>query len=92
PDESVFSRWLREEVFVPEKLPGNISIAMGVSVFIGGILAVRTWGHGVRLRQTAATVCDCHIFAQCNPADAEPGLFSFLSAPRACWCAGRLPE
>ncbi|KAF9009853.1 hypothetical protein BDZ89DRAFT_916518, partial [Hymenopellis radicata] len=44
PDESVFSRLLHEEVFAPEKLPGNISIATGVSVFIGGILAVRTWG------------------------------------------------
>ncbi|KAF8998466.1 hypothetical protein BDZ89DRAFT_1148094 [Hymenopellis radicata] len=56
PDESVFSRWLHEEVFAPEKLPRNISIATGVSVFIDGILAVRTWGHGTRLRQTAATV------------------------------------
>ncbi len=43
-DESAFSRWLREEILAPEKLPGNISIATGVSVFVSGILAVRTWG------------------------------------------------
>ncbi|KAK0491625.1 hypothetical protein IW261DRAFT_1324341 [Armillaria novae-zelandiae] len=44
PDESAFTRFLREEVYAPEKLPGNISIVVGVSTFIGGILAVRTWG------------------------------------------------
>lgn len=44
PSESAFSRFLREEIFAPEKLPGNISIVTGVSMFVGGILAVRTWG------------------------------------------------
>ncbi|KAI3615360.1 hypothetical protein WG66_003494 [Moniliophthora roreri] len=43
PDESAFSRFLREEVWAPEKLPGNISIVTGVGVFFAGILAVRTW-------------------------------------------------
>ncbi|KAK0207124.1 hypothetical protein DFS33DRAFT_1452943 [Desarmillaria ectypa] len=44
PDESSFARFLREEIYAPEKLSGNISIVIGVSTFIGGILAVRTWG------------------------------------------------
>ncbi|KAJ3755551.1 hypothetical protein EV360DRAFT_49564 [Lentinula raphanica] len=44
PDESAFSRFLREEVFAPEKLPGNISMMTGIGVFVGGILAVRSWG------------------------------------------------
>ncbi|KAF5309775.1 hypothetical protein D9611_013604 [Ephemerocybe angulata] len=44
PNESAFSRFLRTEVFAPEKLPGNLSIATGVAVFLGGIAAVRTWG------------------------------------------------
>ncbi|KAF8815914.1 hypothetical protein BYT27DRAFT_7078644 [Phlegmacium glaucopus] len=44
PNESTFSKFLRTEVFAPEKLPGNISVATAVSLFIGGIIAVRTWG------------------------------------------------
>ncbi|KAK7033647.1 hypothetical protein VNI00_012647 [Paramarasmius palmivorus] len=44
PDESAFSRFLREEIYAPEKLPGNISIVTGVGMFFAGILAVRTWG------------------------------------------------
>ncbi|KAL0567830.1 hypothetical protein V5O48_014163 [Marasmius crinis-equi] len=44
PDESSFSRFLREEVYAPEKLPGNISILTGVGLFLGGVVAVRTWG------------------------------------------------
>ncbi|KAJ7111146.1 hypothetical protein C8R43DRAFT_160150 [Mycena crocata] len=44
PNESSFSRFLREEVFAPEKIGGNISLLTGVGMFVGGILAVRTWG------------------------------------------------
>ncbi|KAI0074818.1 hypothetical protein K474DRAFT_1665017 [Panus rudis PR-1116 ss-1] len=44
PNESAFSRFVREEIFAPEKLAGNINIATGVAVFLGGIFAMRTWG------------------------------------------------
>lgn len=37
-------RFLRTEVFAPEKLPGNISIASAVGVFAAGIVVFRTWG------------------------------------------------
>ncbi|KJA17643.1 hypothetical protein HYPSUDRAFT_146161 [Hypholoma sublateritium FD-334 SS-4] len=43
-NESAFSKFLRTEVFAPEKLPGNISIGSAVGLFIGGIIAMRTWG------------------------------------------------
>jgi hypothetical protein len=39
-----FFRFLRTEIFAPEKLPGNISIASAVGLFVGGIIAIRTWG------------------------------------------------
>ncbi|KZV75220.1 hypothetical protein PENSPDRAFT_103274 [Peniophora sp. CONT] len=44
PNESAFSRFLREQIFSPEKLPGNISIATGLGVFFGGILVMRRYG------------------------------------------------
>ena len=44
PNESAFSRFMREEVFSPENLPGNLSILTSVVVFFGGIAAMRTWG------------------------------------------------
>ncbi|KZT08866.1 uncharacterized protein LAESUDRAFT_723185 [Laetiporus sulphureus 93-53] len=44
PNESAFSAFMREEIFAPEKLPGNLSILVGLSVFLGGIAAIRTWG------------------------------------------------
>ncbi|KAJ6629400.1 hypothetical protein B0H10DRAFT_1776635 [Mycena sp. CBHHK59/15] len=44
PDESAFKRFLREEVFAPEKIGGNLSLVTGIGMFVGGILAVRTWG------------------------------------------------
>lgn len=37
-------RFLRTEVFAPEKLPGNLSILTGATLFFGGIAALRTWG------------------------------------------------
>ncbi|KAF9043220.1 hypothetical protein BJ165DRAFT_1483501 [Panaeolus papilionaceus] len=43
-DESAFSRFWRTEVVAPEKLPGNISVASAVGLFVGGIIAIRTWG------------------------------------------------
>ncbi|KDQ51361.1 hypothetical protein JAAARDRAFT_140321 [Jaapia argillacea MUCL 33604] len=43
-DESAFTRFLREQIWSPEKLPGNLSILTGVGVFAAGIVAVRTWG------------------------------------------------
>jgi len=44
PNESKFSAFMREEVWAPEKLPGNVSILTGLVVFFGGIAAIRTWG------------------------------------------------
>ncbi|KAI9062273.1 hypothetical protein FKP32DRAFT_1612600 [Trametes sanguinea] len=44
PNESAFSRFVREQIFAPENLPGNISILTAVTVFFGGIAAIRTWG------------------------------------------------
>jgi len=44
PNESAFSRFIREHIIAPEKLPGNISIVTGVSVFAAGIFVARTWG------------------------------------------------
>lgn len=43
-DETAFGRFMREQIWAPEKLPGNLSIVTGVGMFVGGILAVRTWG------------------------------------------------
>jgi hypothetical protein len=43
-DESSFSRFLREQIYAPEKLPGNISVLTGVGLFFGGVVAVRAWG------------------------------------------------
>jgi hypothetical protein len=44
PNESAFSRFFREQITAPEKLPGNLSILTGVSVFAAGIFVARTWG------------------------------------------------
>jgi hypothetical protein len=44
PNESAFSRFVREQVLAPEKLPGNVNILTSVGLFLGGILAVRKWG------------------------------------------------
>ena len=44
PNESIFSRLIREEVFAPEKLAGNINIFTAVSVFAAGVFVARTWG------------------------------------------------
>ncbi|CAL1697223.1 unnamed protein product [Somion occarium] len=44
PNESAFSRFMREEVWAAEKLPGNVNIVTGLALFFGGIFAIRTWG------------------------------------------------
>ncbi|RDX45046.1 hypothetical protein K466DRAFT_588806 [Polyporus arcularius HHB13444] len=44
PNESAISRFMREEIFAPENIPGNLSILTSVVVFFGGIAAMRTWG------------------------------------------------
>ncbi|KAJ7763133.1 hypothetical protein DFH07DRAFT_812854 [Mycena maculata] len=43
-NETAFGRFLREEIFAPEKRGGNLSLLTGIGMFVGGILAVRTWG------------------------------------------------
>ena len=42
--ESSFSRFMREQVFAPDKIAGNLSILTAVSLFSGGIVAARLWG------------------------------------------------
>lgn len=37
-------RFLRNEIWAADKLPGNINILTGLTLFFGGIAAVRTWG------------------------------------------------
>lgn len=44
PNESALSRFMREQIWAPEKMPGNISILTGVGVFAGGIVVARTMG------------------------------------------------
>ncbi|KIK97588.1 hypothetical protein PAXRUDRAFT_31709 [Paxillus rubicundulus Ve08.2h10] len=44
PNESTFSRFMREQVWAPEKLSGNISILTGVGMFAAGVFAARSWG------------------------------------------------
>ena len=38
---------LRQQVYAPEKIQGNISIVTGVGMFLGGIVAVRLWGEAL---------------------------------------------
>ncbi|KAF8587487.1 hypothetical protein K439DRAFT_817609 [Ramaria rubella] len=47
PNESRFQSFLREQIFAPEKLPGNISIVTGVGMFLGGIAVMRVWGEAL---------------------------------------------
>ncbi|EIM91837.1 uncharacterized protein STEHIDRAFT_88502 [Stereum hirsutum FP-91666 SS1] len=44
PNEGFFGWLMREQILAPEKLPGNISIVTGVSVFLGGVFIMRKWG------------------------------------------------
>jgi len=43
-DESFVSWILREQIFAPQYLPGNVSIVAAVGLFAGGVLSIRTWG------------------------------------------------
>ncbi|KAG6855689.1 hypothetical protein H0H87_012078 [Tephrocybe sp. NHM501043] len=43
-EQSAFSRFLQNEILAPEKLPGNLNLLTGVTMFFGGVLAVRAWG------------------------------------------------
>ncbi|KAG6916501.1 hypothetical protein DXG01_006500 [Tephrocybe rancida] len=43
-DQSAFSKFLDAEIFAPEKLPGNLNLLTGLTMFFGGIFAVRAWG------------------------------------------------
>jgi len=38
------NRFLRTEVFAPEKISGNISITWALGLFVGGIVVFRNWG------------------------------------------------
>ncbi|KAJ6494062.1 hypothetical protein DFH06DRAFT_525912 [Mycena polygramma] len=44
PSETAFSRFLREEIFAPEKIGGNLSLLTGIGMFAGFIVVVRKWG------------------------------------------------
>ena len=44
PNEGAWGRFLRTQVFAPDKLPGNVNIVAGVGLFVGGIVIVRRWG------------------------------------------------
>jgi hypothetical protein len=44
PHESAWSRFLRTQVFAPDKLPGNVNIVAGVGLFVAGVVVVRRWG------------------------------------------------
>lgn len=44
PHESALARFMREQLWAPEKIPGNISIVTGVGMFVAGIVVARRWG------------------------------------------------
>jgi hypothetical protein len=44
PNESAWSRFLRTQIFAPDKLPGNVNIVAGVGLFVGGVFVLRRWG------------------------------------------------
>ena len=37
-------RFIQTQILAPEKLAGNMNIVTAVTMFLGGIFAVRTWG------------------------------------------------
>ena len=43
-ETSAFSRFMNEEIWAPEKLPGNIAIVTSVGVFAAGVFFVRKFG------------------------------------------------
>jgi hypothetical protein len=42
--ETPYEKFMREEIWDPEKKAGNLNIVAGLGLFVGGIVAVRTWG------------------------------------------------
>ena len=44
PNESAFQRFLREQIFAPQYIPGHINILAGVGLFTAGIVFFRKWG------------------------------------------------
>jgi hypothetical protein len=44
PNESAFSRFMREQIWAPEKRQGNWNILTAVGMFVGGIAVARIWG------------------------------------------------
>ncbi|GJJ08909.1 hypothetical protein Clacol_003129 [Clathrus columnatus] len=47
PNESKFQRFLREQVFSPDKLPGNLNIITSSLLFLGGIVVMRSFGEAI---------------------------------------------
>ena len=43
-DESWFQSFLRDQILSPQYLPGNLNILTSVTLFAGGIFALRKWG------------------------------------------------
>lgn len=46
-DETAWSRFLREQIYAPEKRAGNWSILTGVGLFTGAIVGVRVFGEAL---------------------------------------------
>jgi hypothetical protein len=43
-DANFVTRFIRDEITSPEKLPGNLNLAAALALFLGGIWGVRTFG------------------------------------------------
>ncbi|KZT55678.1 hypothetical protein CALCODRAFT_341928 [Calocera cornea HHB12733] len=46
-NESAWQKFLRTEIYAPDKRAGNWSYVTGVGLFVGSILAVRSWGQAM---------------------------------------------
>ncbi|KZO92282.1 hypothetical protein CALVIDRAFT_541110 [Calocera viscosa TUFC12733] len=46
-NESAWQKFLRTEIYAPEKRTGNWSYVTGIGLFAGSIFAVRVWGHAL---------------------------------------------
>lgn len=43
-NEGSFQRFLRTEIYAPEKRAGNLSLLVGITMFAGGIVGARLFG------------------------------------------------
>ena len=43
-DETPYQRFIREQILSPQYLGGNINIVLSMTLFLGGVFAVRSWG------------------------------------------------